>query len=248
MPNFIYSDDSRWPDGMDVHCDDCPHYRGECRDTALSCPRILSGTPDYAKATANEIMRYSRENLIGWLKWNDPNGEYDDESYLRDGHDPLDTGELLTAAIHQFRRNEERAIPRPVLYTTYDIKDLAKEWLECLQTRYSCEFDIPTEIVLRKAGYYTPAKGRDFESPFFLVKDTIVTREELGSSLTANHIRLYEVYEDHGDDGHTSYELTGYAFIDDATMRQAEAQMMEEYPYRQIYGTPGIVNDIIRGY
>lgn len=50
---------------------------------------------------------WTREDMIEWLSWNDPNGVYDDEGLDREGEDPLDDEELLDMVMFHVRDNLE---------------------------------------------------------------------------------------------------------------------------------------------
>lgn len=41
-------------------------------------------------AERQRLMKWPREELIAWLRWNDPNGSYTDEDAEAEGWDPLD--------------------------------------------------------------------------------------------------------------------------------------------------------------
>ncbi|MGF1556239.1 hypothetical protein [Paucihalobacter sp.] len=48
-----------------------------------------------------ELENWSRQDLISWLKWNDPNGVYDDESSLREFDNILEKEEAITIMLRQ---------------------------------------------------------------------------------------------------------------------------------------------------
>jgi hypothetical protein len=48
-----------------------------------------------------ELQNWSRQDLISWLKWNDSNGVYDDESSLREFNNILGKEEAITIIIRQ---------------------------------------------------------------------------------------------------------------------------------------------------
>ncbi len=52
----------------------------------------------------NAIAGMSRNEKINWLSWNDPNGEYNDEAFIRDGDQPLTDEQLARMMYDQISR------------------------------------------------------------------------------------------------------------------------------------------------
>ena len=53
------------------------------------------------------LTRYTREALIAWLQWNDPNGAYSDEDAWREGQPPLTHGEAADLAFEHVLETKE---------------------------------------------------------------------------------------------------------------------------------------------
>jgi len=46
--------------------------------------------PNHTKAVKQDILKNgTREQVIEWLEWNDPNGVYSDSDSIAEGFDPL---------------------------------------------------------------------------------------------------------------------------------------------------------------
>jgi hypothetical protein len=56
--------------------------------------------------TIEDLKTYSREELISWLCWNDPNGIYTDDASEIDGFPPITLEEALEIAVRQKTENE----------------------------------------------------------------------------------------------------------------------------------------------
>lgn len=56
------------------------------------------------KDLRNAIAGMSRNDKINWLSWNDPNGEYSDEAYIRDDEQPLSDEQLSRLIYDQVSR------------------------------------------------------------------------------------------------------------------------------------------------
>lgn len=55
--------------------------------------------------TIEDLERFNRDQLIAWLRWNDPNGIYTDEDSEREGFDPITLDEAKEIAIRQKTEN-----------------------------------------------------------------------------------------------------------------------------------------------
>lgn len=60
-------------------------------------------THPYHRTTITDAQAMSREHVIDWLCWNDPNGCYSDDQCAAEGMDPNETDELLDMMIQQIR-------------------------------------------------------------------------------------------------------------------------------------------------
>lgn len=94
---------------------------------------------------------------------------------------------------------------------------------------FSCElrhYDtfLPTEIVVRAPELVQPRRGRIFSTEMYLYGDKPVDSnwlsdhcsrlgERFDGTASYEAVVLVEVYSNHGDDGHTNYELVGYRFV-----------------------------------
>jgi hypothetical protein len=54
-----------------------------------------------------ELKKWTRENLISWLKWNDPNGIYDDAQSLQELGNVMSTEEGIEIMIRQIIQEHE---------------------------------------------------------------------------------------------------------------------------------------------
>lgn len=56
---------------------------------------------------ADLISRWSRQELIAWLEWNDPNGFYSDKDHRRNDMDPLEKWEAVDLVMEHVREAGE---------------------------------------------------------------------------------------------------------------------------------------------
>jgi len=83
-------------------------------------------------------------------------------------------------------------------------------WFTRSTIRY---FWIPTEVVVEKPEFFTPVQGRYYQLDLYVREKFLVSYDELrkmGNFNGVSHetqVHLYEIWADHGDDGHTEYDL-----------------------------------------
>lgn len=103
------------------------------------------------------------------------------------------------------------------LYHKYD-----EVHCELLITGYYSHY-MSTEVVVNEPKLVVPQSFREYRTELYLVNDIIHDYDTLAktpewqkNSGTShhNHIHLFEIYEDCGDDGHINNLLSGWAFID----------------------------------
>lgn len=58
------------------------------------------------KELYENLLTWSRQDLISWLKWNDPNGVYDDESSLREFDNILLKEEAIEIIMRQINEGK----------------------------------------------------------------------------------------------------------------------------------------------
>lgn len=58
------------------------------------------------KELYENLLTWSRQDLISWLKWNDPNGVYDDESSLREFDNILSKEEAIEIIMRQINEGK----------------------------------------------------------------------------------------------------------------------------------------------
>jgi hypothetical protein len=89
---------------------------------------------------------------------------------------------------------------------------------------YGYEFYLPTEVVVNKPEFVTPAVARVFRTQYHEYEGKFLSTHELQHRVTATgqdyrgsayypEVVMVEVWEDRGDDGHTEYEHFGYRFV-----------------------------------
>jgi hypothetical protein len=86
------------------------------------------------------------------------------------------------------------------------------------------QFIVPTEFVIRSLEPQLPLVARAYYIELYSRRecDEVITYDQLKNlvpnfteSRCANHLYLLEVFEDHGDDGHVDYTLSGYMLVKD---------------------------------
>lgn len=58
-------------------------------------------------AERQRLMKWTREELIDWLRWNDPNGSYSDEDASAEDMDPLDVESAVDLVMKHVEENLE---------------------------------------------------------------------------------------------------------------------------------------------
>lgn len=58
-------------------------------------------------AERQRLMGWPREDLIAWLRWNDPNGSYTDEDAEAEGMEPLDVESAVDLVMGHVEENLE---------------------------------------------------------------------------------------------------------------------------------------------
>ena len=101
-------------------------------------------------------------------------------------------------------------------------------------------FYLPTEVVVTEPGIVTPQVGRYYETDHYLRGTDILTYLQLcklpgfNGTRLETEIFLYEVWADYGSDGHTNYELRGWALVtekrEDPLNLYNELYEFEDYP------------------
>lgn len=77
------------------------------------------------------LMGWSREDLIAWLRWNDPNGSYTDEDAATEDMDPLEVEDAVDIIMGHVEENLEtpeemraasarQAMRQPAMPAAYD--------------------------------------------------------------------------------------------------------------------------------
>jgi len=98
---------------------------------------------------------------------------------------------------------------------------LTPEVAACMRHRF-IPINLPTEVVVAEPRYVVPRQARAFRTNFFVVDGNVVLYHELcelrgadfkGTTYERN-VYLIEVWEDFGDDGHVSWCLIGWKFIE----------------------------------
>lgn len=62
---------------------------------------------DWLEAQRQRLMGWSRDDLIAWLRWNDPNGSYTDKDAEAEGIDPLDVEGAVDIVMQHVEENLE---------------------------------------------------------------------------------------------------------------------------------------------
>ena len=88
--------------GQSVRWEDPHGGRFDRRDLEIFDRLLVEGVEHELRGRA-----WSRESLIAWLSWNDPNGAYFDEDARRDGYDPLTKPEAADLVMSFVRENYE---------------------------------------------------------------------------------------------------------------------------------------------
>jgi hypothetical protein len=112
----------------------------------------------------------------------------------------------------------------PKLYKLYKFEEMNPKWYSIMRNSYVEQHPIPTEMVILEPQSVTPKYGRSFETHLSLRDGKLYSYEELQKhdrefkgTGSENTVDMYEVWQDNGDDGHTSFKFSGFMFIDDET-------------------------------
>lgn len=105
-------------------------------------------------------------------------------------------------------------------------------------------FDVPVEMIIRKSQVYNPIQGRYWEVDLYCYLGMYLSEEELtkrpmfdGNINNYRRACLIERWENDGDDGHTDYQLMGYALVPsiDEAERYHRFQLEPGVPYGSSY-------------
>jgi len=143
---------------------------------------------------------------------------------------------------------------RPKLYEQYKAQAFDASWLPYLMNDYRT-YNLPTEFVVREAMICTPQQGRIYRTDLFAAqlpgKMFVTTRDRLYDaaqksgrnamisetnrrwSITdlGEEVFMVEHYEDHGDDGHTDMQLTGYIFVPASGLELVDVYGRKQFAY-----------------
>jgi len=136
---------------------------------------------------------------------------------------------------------------KPKLYHIYKAHELNPAWTPFLMNRFRT-YNLPTEMVIREAGFYAPLQGRIYNTELFsakvgtrtiLVERTILYNIGLRTRGKDFHgvwdmgeeVFMVEHFENRGDDGHTDMELAGYVFVPASGIQEAERFGRKELAY-----------------
>ena len=146
---------------------------------------------------------------------------------------------------------------KPNLLQQYKAQQLDASWLSFLMNDYRT-FNLPTEFVVREAMICTPMQGRIYRTDLFAAKlpgktfvttrnrlfaaaqksgrNAIISETKRRWSITdlGEEVFMVEHYEDHGDDGHTDMQLTGYIFVQQSDLELVDRFGRKEFKYIEV--------------
>ena len=125
---------------------------------------------------------------------------------------------------------------RPVLNVKYaprgfrahlQSEEWSPDWTQFLVGRSVFRQEpLPTEIVIREAGFQVPNYKRVYYNTFlYFYDDCIMTGPEIVRSVQGKvneiframsdypEVNIHEIFVDCGDDGHTDYQFVGWKFV-----------------------------------
>jgi hypothetical protein len=148
---------------------------------------------------------------------------------------------------------------RPKLLQQYKAQQFDASWLPYLMNDYRT-YNLSTEFVVREAMICTPMQGRIYRTDLWVVNKQkgqspfVTTHERLHAAATKNpkwgtfdeqghgfgvwnfgeEVYMVEHYEDHGDDGHTDMQLTGYIFVPASGLELIDRYGRKQFAYIEI--------------
>jgi len=102
-----------------------------------------------------------------------------------------------------------------------DLYTLLQDVSGSLLRRSYIELPLPTELVVKRPEFVVPKMARVYSTGLYMVDDVLVSYKELldlrgrdfkGTSYEIE-VNLWEVFEDHGEDGHVDYRLVGWVLL-----------------------------------
>ncbi len=140
--------------------------------------------------------------------------------------------------------NRDKVTEMPELWRVYELP------LYGTQLGWFFQFDVPTEVVIGQDQLYAeryphtylspdwrclrptdiiPRQGREYQTVFKLQDDGAIAPwwapNDYGKG---KHIVCQEIFEDHGDDGHTEYRLIGFRYVPSGTSPWAVKEEKEK--------------------
>lgn len=118
----------------------------------------------------------------------------------------------------------------------YELSEMKGEWLNWMNNSCMVEHFLPTACVVYEPGIVVPRISRSFPTNLAVRNDKLYEFVELqthdrdfqGTS-HENCVEMYEVWENHGNDGHVDYRLTGFVFVDNKTYEKTTKKINKQY-------------------
>lgn len=117
----------------------------------------------------------------------------------------------------------------PKLGKLYRLEEFQADWARYFSMHWKRaprEFYVATEVVVTKPEMVVPQVARAYNTDLFNYKGHAVTCDWLSGHAArmgvewrgcandmAQDVVMVEVWEDHGDDGHVAYNITGFRFV-----------------------------------